>query len=182
GLESVRTPRKAIVSSPGGGPSRPITILGRTTATPPVHGSSRSQTPSPSPSTGWQVAEQQWSLPFPAPSSQVSPHSAWTTPSPQLVDAPAQTPAAQWSPGVQAVPSSQAVPSGRAGFEHVPVAGLQVPTAWHGSSAVQTIGFVPVQVPPVQVSVCVHASASSQAVPSGRVGWEQTPVCESHVP
>ena len=38
------------------------------------------------------------------------------------------------------------------------------------------------QIPPVQVSVCVHASASSQAVPSGRVGWEQTPVCESHVP
>jgi hypothetical protein len=32
---------------------------------------------------------------------------------------------------VQALPSLQPVPFGLAGFEHWPVAGLQVPTSWH---------------------------------------------------
>jgi hypothetical protein len=32
---------------------------------------------------------------------------------------------------VQALPSLQAVPFGAAGFEHVPLTGLQVPAVWH---------------------------------------------------
>jgi hypothetical protein len=40
---------------------------------------------------------------------------------------PAHTPAWQVSIGVQVLPSVQAVPFGRFGFEHVPLAGLQIP-------------------------------------------------------
>jgi hypothetical protein len=64
----------------------------------------------------------------------------------------------------------------------MPVAGLQVPTAWHWSDAVQITGFVPVQVPDWQVSVKVQASASSQGVSSGRSGLEHRPVPGSQVP
>ena len=45
--------------------------------------------------------------------------------------APIQNPAWQLSLGVQALPSLQGVLFGTAGFEHNPVAGLQVPAAWH---------------------------------------------------
>ena len=44
---------------------------------------------------------------------------------------PEQTPAWQVSVCVQALPSLHAVPFGAFGFEHVPVAGLQVPAMWH---------------------------------------------------
>jgi len=47
---------------------------------------------------------------------------------------------------------------------------------------VHTIGFAPVQVPDWQVSVCVQALPSLQAVPSAFAGFEQTPVVGSHVP
>jgi hypothetical protein len=47
---------------------------------------------------------------------------------------------------------------------------------------VHTKGFVPVQTPPWHVSVCVHAFPSVQALPFGFVGFEQSPVAESHVP
>ena len=59
---------------------------------------------------------------------------------------------------------------------------LQVPTSWHWSLAVQTTGFVPVQVPVWHVSVWVHALPSLQAVPSGFAGFEQRPVVVLHVP
>jgi len=69
-----------------------------------------------------------------------------------------------------------------AGFEHTPVDGLQVPASWHWSGAGHTTLFPPVQVPPWQVSVWVHAFPSSQALPFGFGGFEHTPVATSHVP
>src|SRR2546429_441720 len=71
---------------------------------------------------------------------------------------------------VQALPSSQVAPLGFAGLEHVPVAGSQLPAAWHWSAAAQTTGFVPVHVPAWQVSVRVQALPSLQAAPSGFAG------------
>src|SRR6185295_12881324 len=95
---------------------------------------------------------------------------------------PAQTPPSQTSSSVQLFASSHTVPSGSSGFEQSPVAPLQVPDAWQSSLAVQTTGFAPVQTPAPQVSVCVHASESSQAVPSGSWGFEQRPVAPLQVP
>src|SRR3989442_1614318 len=79
---------------------------------------------------------------------------------------PVQTPAWQVSVWVQASLSSHAVPSAALGFEHVPVAGSQVPAVWHWSAAVQVTGLPPVQTPAWQVSVWVQALLSSHAVPS----------------
>jgi hypothetical protein len=81
---------------------------------------------------------------------------------------------------VQALPSLHAVPFVAAGFEHVPFAGLQVPTTWHWSDAVQVTGFAPVQVPPWHVSVWVHPLPSVHVVPLAFVGFEHTPA--EHVP
>jgi hypothetical protein len=92
------------------------------------------------------------------------------------------TPAWQTSVRVHAFWSLQAVPSGAAGFEQTPVLGSHVPAAWHGSEAPHTTGFAPVHAPAWHASVCVHAFWSSQAVPSGAAGFEQTPVLGSHVP
>src|SRR5207302_144234 len=74
------------------------------------------------------------------------------------------------------------VPFVFAGLEQTPVDGLQVPTSWHWSCAAQVTGFAPVQVPASQVSVCVQALPSSQVVPFGFAGFEQTPVDGSQVP
>src|SRR5436309_680749 len=74
------------------------------------------------------------------------------------------------------------MPLGLAGFEHVPVAGLEVPAAWHWSGALQVTGFVPVHAPAWQVSLRVHALASSHAVPLGFAGLEHVPVAGSQVP
>src|SRR5437667_352120 len=74
------------------------------------------------------------------------------------------------------------MPWGLAGFEHVPVAGLQVPASWHWSCAVQLTGFAPVQVPAWHVSVCVQASPSLQAAPLGLAGLEHAPVAGLQVP
>jgi hypothetical protein len=53
-------------------------------------------------------------------------------PSSQFVGPPElQTPPLQVSPVVQALPSLHAVPFGAAGFEHMPVPGLQTPATWH---------------------------------------------------
>ncbi len=60
--------------------------------------------------------------------------------------------------------------------------GSHTPATWHGSRAVQTFGFAPVQVPFWQVSVCVHAFESLHAVPLAFVGFEHTPVPGSHTP
>jgi len=91
-------------------------------------------------------------------------------------------PAWQVSLCVQALPSSQAAPSGFAGLEHVPVAGSQLPAAWHWSAAAQTTGFMPVHVPAWQVSLCVQALPSLQAAPSGFAGLEHVPVAGSQLP
>src|SRR5207247_1828507 len=85
---------------------------------------------------------------------------------------PVHVPAWQVSVRVPAVPSLQAAPSGFAGLEHVPVAGSQVPAAWHWSPAAPTPGSAEVHVPAWQVSVRVQALASSQAAPSGFAGLE----------
>ena len=50
------------------------------------------------------------------------------------------------------------------GVEQIPVDVLQVPATLQ-VVAVQTTGFDPVQVPPWQVSVCVHMLPSLQVVP-----------------
>ena len=60
--------------------------------------------------------------------------------------------------------------------------GLQVPTEWHWSRAVQTTGLEPVQVPFWQLSVCVQALPSLQVIPLDLGGFEQLPVPVSHVP
>src|SRR5947199_10152356 len=80
---------------------------------------------------------------------------------------PVQVPPWQVSVCVQALPSLHAVPLLAFGLGHWPVAALQVPATWHWSEAVQTTGFEPVQVPLWQVSVCVQALPSLQAVPLG---------------
>src|SRR2546426_11215856 len=88
---------------------------------------------------------------------------------------PVQVPLSHLSVWVHASPSLHAVPSGLAGFEHMPVAGLQVPASWHWSGAVQVTGLLPVQVPLSHMSVCVHASPSLHAVPLAFGGLEQPP-------
>src|SRR5579862_6050065 len=94
---------------------------------------------------------------------------------------PPQTPLPQTSPFVQALPSLHGVPSSAAGLEQTPVCGSQVPAAWHWSSALQT-SAVPVHAPPWQLSPCVQALLSLQAVPSTAVGFEHVPACGSQVP
>ena len=83
---------------------------------------------------------------------------------------------------VQALPSLQVVPLATAGVEHVPVLGLQAPIPWHWSLAVQVTGFVPVQVPFWQESVCVQPLLSLHAVPLAATGFEHAPVLGLHVP
>src|SRR6059036_2889399 len=97
--------------------------------------------------------------------------------------APTQLPFWQVSVCVQALPSLQAVARVLVvGAEHMPVAGLQVPGWWHWS-AVQTTGLAPTQLPSWQVSVCVQALPSLQAVPLVLVvGAEHTPVAGLQVP
>jgi hypothetical protein len=95
---------------------------------------------------------------------------------------PTQIPHAQVSVSVQGLPSSQDAPSGLGRFEQTPVAGSQVPAVWHESGAVHTTGFDPVQTPAWQVSVCVQALPSLQAVPLAAGGLEQTPVEGLQVP
>src|SRR5437016_3292735 len=96
--------------------------------------------------------------------------------------APMQLPAWQVSVCVQASPSEQALPSALSGLEQVPFAGSQTPAAWHWSRAAHTTGFVPVQVPAWQASVCVQALLSLQALPFGLSGFEQVPLAGSQTP
>jgi hypothetical protein len=76
----------------------------------------------------------------------------------------------------------QDVPSVTAGFEQAPVLGLQVPAEWHWSEAVQVTGLLPMHAPLWQVSACVQAFPSLQAVPLIAVGLEQVPVLGLQVP
>src|SRR5205814_2748859 len=75
---------------------------------------------------------------------------------------PVHTPLWQVSVCVHALPSLQTLPLAFAGFEHVPVAGLQLPAVWHSSEPVQATGLLPVHTPLWQVSVWVQALPSSQ--------------------
>src|SRR5436190_941153 len=93
-----------------------------------------------------------------------------------------QVPAWHVSVCVQAFPSLQALPSALFGFEHTPVAGLQVPAVWHWSTAAQVTGLAPVHVPAWHVSVWVQAFPSLQALPSATAGFEHTPVAGLQVP
>jgi hypothetical protein len=83
---------------------------------------------------------------------------------------------------VQALPSLHDVPFATVGFEHAPVAGSQVPTAWHASDAEQTTGLAPVHVPFWQVSACVHALPSLHGEPFAAFGFEHWPVDGLQVP
>jgi hypothetical protein len=58
-----------------------------------------------------------------------------------------QTPSWQVSVSVQALPSEQGAPFGLGVVEHRPVRGSHVPGTWHGSSAEQTTGLEPTQIP-----------------------------------
>src|SRR5947208_4312522 len=95
---------------------------------------------------------------------------------------PVEVPLWQVSVWVQALPSLQAVPLLAFGLEHCPEVGSQVPASWHWSSALQTTGLEPVQVPFWQVSVWVQALPSLHAVPLLAFGWEHWPVAVSQVP
>ena len=95
---------------------------------------------------------------------------------------PVQVPAWQLSVFVQALLSLQAVPSTLFGFEHRPVEVSQVPAVWHWSSAVQTTGLLPVQLPFEQVSVRVHALPSLHVEPFALTGLLQVPVLVLQVP
>src|SRR5437879_10317641 len=95
---------------------------------------------------------------------------------------PVQTPLWQVSVCVEALPSLQVLPLAFAGFEHVPVAGLQVPAVWHWSEAVQATALLPVQTPLWQVSVCVEALPSLQVLPLAFAGFEHVPVAGLQVP
>ncbi len=61
--------------------------------------------------------------------------------------APVQVPLTQLSVWVQRFASLQVVPSGAKGSEHCPVVLSQVPATWQASSAEQTTGSSPVQLP-----------------------------------
>jgi hypothetical protein len=95
---------------------------------------------------------------------------------------PAQTPAWQVFVWRHLFVPVQTAPSALAGLEHVPLAGSQAPTSWHGSEAVHTTGFMPVQAPPTHVSTWVQALPSLQVVPSALFGLEHMPLAGSHVP
>src|SRR5262245_27936853 len=96
---------------------------------------------------------------------------------------PVQTPPSQVSVCVHRLPSLlHPVPSGTLGLVQEPVSGSHVPTSWQSSSAVQTTGFDPTQLPAWQVSVCVQRLPSTQVVPLGLAGSEQTPVPVSQTP
>src|SRR5438552_3285026 len=104
----------------------------------------------------------------------------------QTTAVPWQTPPWQLSAVVQALPSLHAVPFGAGGFEHVPVAGSQVPASWHWSWAVHATG-VPEQEParqlsPWQLSAVVQVLPSLHALPFAAGGFGRVPVAGSQVP
>ena len=95
---------------------------------------------------------------------------------------PWQAPAWHTSVCVHEFPSLQVVPSARGGELQLPVLRSHVPAPWQLSAAVHTTGFMPVQTPAWQVSVCVHGSASLHAVPLGAFGFEHVPFAGSQAP
>jgi hypothetical protein len=59
---------------------------------------------------------------------------------------------------------------------------LQTPAFWHWPGAAQVTAVPPVHAPARQVSLCVQALLSLQAVPSGLFADEQVPVAGLHEP
>jgi hypothetical protein len=100
----------------------------------------------------------------------------------QTTAAPPHTPLLHLSPLVQALPSVHGVSSALFGFEQTPVAGSQLPAAWHWSLAMHVTGLAPLHTPATHESVFVHALPSLQAVPSALAGFEQAPVLASQLP
>jgi hypothetical protein len=96
--------------------------------------------------------------------------------------APVHVPAWHESACVHALLSVHVVPSDAFGLLQTPVVVLQIPATWHVSRAVHVTGFAPVQIPAVQVSVCVQLLLSLHAAPSALFGLEQMPVAGAHVP
>jgi hypothetical protein len=94
---------------------------------------------------------------------------------------PTHAPLRHTEPSVHGFPVVHCVPSGAAGFEQ-PVAGLQTPATWHGSSAVHATGVPPPQTPFVHVSPCLHRFPSVHAVPSGWSWNTHCPVASEHTP
>jgi len=94
----------------------------------------------------------------------------------------AQAPFWQESPTVQALPSEQEVPFGFNGCEHTPVAGLQVPGAWHSSAGQHSVGVPGTQLPAWQASPTVQALPSEQEVPFGFNGCVHAPVAGLQAP
>jgi hypothetical protein len=92
---------------------------------------------------------------------------------------PTQIPALQVSLRVQASRSSQIAPV--FGVWTQPLPGSHESSV-HGSPSSQPGPGPPLQTPAWQVSAVVHTEPSSQAVPSGLVGFEQWPVPGSQVP
>src|SRR3989338_8770376 len=95
---------------------------------------------------------------------------------------PMHVPAWHVSVWEHALPSLHPDPSGFAGSPQSPVAGSQVPAAWHWSLATQVFRFAPTQVPFWHESTCVHALLSSQARPFAFTGLLQSPVAGLQVP
>jgi hypothetical protein len=77
--------------------------------------------------------------------------------------------------------SPHAAPVGSVGFEHVPVAALQVPAEWQASWAVQ-VTALPAHAPAWHVSPVVQALPSLHVVPLGAAGLEHAPVAALQVP
>jgi hypothetical protein len=96
--------------------------------------------------------------------------------------APTHAPAWQLSVCVHALPSVHAVPLAFGGLVQTPVAGLHTPATWHWSEAVHTTGLAPTHAPAWQLSVCVHALPSVQAVPLAFAGFVHTPLAGSQTP
>ena len=95
---------------------------------------------------------------------------------------PMQDPFWQVSVWVQALPSLHRVPLALRGWLHTPVLGSQVPAKWQSSGALQTTGSAPTQTPLWQLSACVHALPSLQAVPSVLGSGSQRLVLSLHTP
>ena len=103
----------------------------------------------------------------------------WSPPL-QVTAEPPQTPPVQTSLLVQICPSLQALPLALLGLLQTPVLGLQVPTSWHWSLALQVLAVPPLHTPESHFSPVVHAFPSSQ-VPV-LTGLLQMPVLVLQVP
>jgi hypothetical protein len=102
-----------------------------------------------------------------------------TLPSSQVIAVPTHTPVAlQVSFCVQELPSLQATPG--VGVWTQPVEGLHE-SAVQAFPSSQTMA-VPTHWPAWQESACVQRLLSSQVVPSGFAGLEQSPVAGSQLP